>query len=219
METSSPTRRRGRPKANETPASREAILGAALRAFATHGYEGMSVRTLARELGVSHNVIPQRFGNKEKLWYTAVDWGFGGLVDEIDAGAAVVNDDVMDTLRGAIARMLTYSAAHPELLGIVNIEGAIDSPRLDYIYETYVGPATAPLTQLVDRLAEAGRIRSVSPLTLYFLIAHGGGAPFTMTPLAHRLDSSDRDDRTIAQEHAHEVAELIVASLQIREPA
>ncbi len=49
------------------------ILGAALRAFATHGYEGVSVRTLNRELGVSHSLINGRFGSKEDLWYATVD--------------------------------------------------------------------------------------------------------------------------------------------------
>ncbi|WP_353358403.1 TetR family transcriptional regulator, partial [Mycobacterium sp.] len=32
----------------------EDILGAALKAFATHGYDGVALRTLNRELGVSH---------------------------------------------------------------------------------------------------------------------------------------------------------------------
>jgi AcrR family transcriptional regulator len=35
----------------------ENILKAALVAFATYGYEGVSLRTLNRELGGSHNLI------------------------------------------------------------------------------------------------------------------------------------------------------------------
>ena len=50
-------RPRGRPRAEQSPASEQEILQAALRAFATHGYEGVSVRTLNRELGVSHSLI------------------------------------------------------------------------------------------------------------------------------------------------------------------
>ena len=49
----------------------------ALRAFATHGYDGVSVNALSRELGVSHNLLHQRFGSKLALWHAAVDWGFG----------------------------------------------------------------------------------------------------------------------------------------------
>ncbi|MBU6227946.1 MAG: TetR/AcrR family transcriptional regulator, partial [Acidobacteria bacterium] len=44
---------RGRPKLH----SDEAILEAALRLFATHGYDGTSLRSLNRELGLSHSAI------------------------------------------------------------------------------------------------------------------------------------------------------------------
>jgi AcrR family transcriptional regulator len=62
------SRPRGRPPKEETPATEDEVLAAALRAFATHGFNGVSVRTLSRELGVSHNLLHQRFGSKENLW-------------------------------------------------------------------------------------------------------------------------------------------------------
>jgi TetR/AcrR family transcriptional regulator len=47
--------RRGRPNtADSTPL--EDILEAGLAAFATYGYEGVSLRMLNRGLGVSHNL-------------------------------------------------------------------------------------------------------------------------------------------------------------------
>jgi AcrR family transcriptional regulator len=53
--------------------STAAILEAAIEAFAERGYEGTSVRDVARSLGGSHNLIPNRIGSKEDLWYAAVD--------------------------------------------------------------------------------------------------------------------------------------------------
>src|SRR5260370_17519281 len=61
------TSRRGRPRAEDSPASSDEILLAALRAFATHGYDGTSVRELNQQLGVSHNLLNRRFGSKEQL--------------------------------------------------------------------------------------------------------------------------------------------------------
>jgi AcrR family transcriptional regulator len=55
-----------------SPASLDDILGAALRAFAAHGY-GASLRTINRELGVSHNLLNGRFGSKEARWYATID--------------------------------------------------------------------------------------------------------------------------------------------------
>src|SRR5258707_891154 len=75
---SAPSRRRpsGRPRREDSPASLDDILGAALKAFATRGYDGVALRTLNRELGVSHNALNGRFGSKEALWYATVDWAF-----------------------------------------------------------------------------------------------------------------------------------------------
>ena len=39
--------------------------------------QDFGVREIARRLDVSHNLIPQRFGSKEDLWYAAVDHGLG----------------------------------------------------------------------------------------------------------------------------------------------
>jgi hypothetical protein len=73
---SAPSRRRppGRPRGDDAPASLEDILALALRAFATYGYDGVSLRTLNRELGASHNLLNGRFGSKEGLWYATIDW-------------------------------------------------------------------------------------------------------------------------------------------------
>src|ERR1700694_1762551 len=96
------TKRRGRPKAEDVPAALDDILAAALRAFATHGYEGVSVRTLNRELGVSHNLIHQRFGSKQDLWYSAVDRAFGQQVTELATGFDPTLDDPLDQLNHAL---------------------------------------------------------------------------------------------------------------------
>src|SRR5260370_12645332 len=70
-----PERPRGRPKASDSVPIEE-ILGKALTMFATVGYDGVSLRTLNRELGVSHNLIYQRFGGKDDLWRASVDFRF-----------------------------------------------------------------------------------------------------------------------------------------------
>src|SRR5260370_22354559 len=154
--------RRGRPKAVDAPAGLDEILAVALSAFATHGYDGVSVRTLNRELGVSHNLIHQRFGSKQGLWYAAVDRAFSQQITELATAFDPTLDDPLDQLNHAIRRFVHYSAEHPELVGLMNIEGRVDSERLDYIYDNYVAPALAPLGRLLDYLHENGRIRPIA---------------------------------------------------------
>jgi AcrR family transcriptional regulator len=211
-------KRRGRPRAEDAPAAFEEILGAALRAFATYGYDGVSVRTLNRELGVSHNLIHQRFGSKRGLWYAAVDRAFSQQVAELATSFDPTLADPLDQLNHAIRRFVRYSAERPELLGLMNIEARVDSERLDYIYDNYVAPALAPLGRLLDHLHENGRIRPISLRALFFLIAHGAAAPFTLAPLSRRFDNTDPLDPNQVAEQAALTADVITNGLRLNAP-
>lgn len=56
--------------------SREAILDAARRLFAEHGYVATSLRAIAAEAGVDAALIIHFFGTKAKLLAAAVQWPF-----------------------------------------------------------------------------------------------------------------------------------------------
>lgn len=111
-----------------------------------------------------------------------------------------------------------YSAERPELLGLMNIEARVDSERLDYIYDTYVAPALAPLGRLLDHLQENGRIRPISLRTLFFLIAHGAAAPFRLAPLARHFDNTDPLDPDQVAEQAALTADMITSGLRVDAP-
>ena len=215
MNTQSGSKRRGRPKAEDAPAALDEILAVALSAFATHGYDGVSVRTLNRELGVSHNLIHQRFGSKQGLWYAAVDRAFSQQITELATAFDPTLDDPLDQLNHAIRRFVRYSAEHPELVGLMNIEGRVDSDRLDHIYDNYVAPALAPLGRLLDHLHEKGRIRPISLRALFFLVAHGAAAPFTLVALARHFDNTDPIDPAQVAGQAAVTADLITGGLRL----
>ena len=83
-----------------TVVSDGALLDLALDAFADGGYEGTSVRELCRRLGVSHNLVHERYGSKELLWYAAIDHDWGVATVEMTLGAvlAAVASDVPHVL-------------------------------------------------------------------------------------------------------------------------
>jgi AcrR family transcriptional regulator len=211
----SESKRTGRPKAEDAPVTVEEILDAAFRAFATYGYDGVAVRTLNRELGVSHNLIHQRFGSKQRLWYAAVDRAFSEQVTQLSTAFDPTLADPLEQLGHAIRRFVHYSAEHPERLGLMSIEARIESERLDYIYDNYVAPALAPLGRLLEHLQQRGTIRPVSLRTLFFLIAHGAAAPFTLVPLARRFDDIDPLDPDEIAKHAALTAEVITGGLRL----
>ena len=205
---------RGRPKAADALPGDE-ILAVALRTFATHGYEGVSLRTINRELGASHNLIYQRFGTKEELWKAAVDYGFGGLVTYARASFDPTVADPLEQLRLAVRRFVLYSAGHPELLALMSIEGRQNTERLRYIYDTYIEPSQRPLARLLDHLAEEGAIRAIPYRTFFFLFVHGGASSFTLAPLATLFDPSDPCEPQSAEQQADLVATIIIEGLRL----
>src|SRR5207253_4566034 len=124
----------------------------------------------------------------------------------------------LDQLNRAIRRFVSYSAERPELLGLMNIEGRVDSERLDYIYANYVAPALAPLGRLLDHLHKEGRVRPISLRALFFLIAHGAAAPFTLAPLARHFDTTDPLDPAQIAAHATLTADVITSGLRLDTP-
>ena len=205
---------RGRPKAADAVPGEE-ILAVALRTFATYGYEGVSLRTLNRELGASHNLIYQRFGTKEELWKAAVDYGFGGLVDYASDSFDPTVPDPLEQLRLVVRRFVLYSAQHPELLGLMSIEGRQNTERLRYIYDTYIEPSQRPLIRLLDHLADEGKIRAIPYRTFFFLFAHGGASSFTLAPLATLFDPSPPSEPRSAEQQADLAATVIIEGLRL----
>src|SRR5260370_852516 len=141
------TSRRGRPRAEDPPASSDEILLAALRAFADRGYDGTSVRELNQQLGVSHNLLNRRFGSKEQLWRATVDRWMGEVVAELAAEIPDDAGDPLETLRRLIVRFIDVQARRPELARLMNIQSSIHGPRLRYLFD----PLTRPRAAAGDR--------------------------------------------------------------------
>jgi len=206
-------RRRGRPKKDAAPAPDDRVLAEALHEFAVHGYQGVSVRDLNRALGVSHNLLHQRFGSKEGVWYAAVDWGFGSLVAELTR-ADDATADPESRLRAMIRIFVSFSARNPDLQRLINSETGQASARLDYLIDTFVRPVLDVFTPLYSELVRSGRLREVPVHTFYYLITSGGGAPFGHNAMTQRLFGDAPFTAAEIERHARAVADLLIDGLR-----
>jgi AcrR family transcriptional regulator len=164
------------------------LLDLALDAFADGGYEGTSVRELCRRLGVSHNLVHERYGSKEQLWYAAIDHGFQQLASQLGAAAQAAGDDQLDRLRAILVRYVEVTAERPALIRIINQEAARPGGRLDHVYERYLRPAHQVADAVLGDLARAGRVRHpLSPAALHFLVGHGAGGLVSLPALGDRF--------------------------------
>lgn len=201
------TRARGRP--TQSAISDEALLDAVLQSFGENGYDGASVREIARRLEVSHNLIPQRFGSKENLWYAAVDHGFGRLTSDLKEEAQTFGSDELLILRGLVTSFIEINALHPALLQIINQEASQPGPRLDYLFVNYIQPVRDFGDAWLTRLAEEGRIRPVSVSLFYFLMTHGAGGVFALPALTKRLG------RGLEQKSSPSIQEQVQSAVDI----
>jgi AcrR family transcriptional regulator len=60
----------------DAAATREAILNSAIHNFARAGYDGVGVREIARDAGVTAMMVNRYFGSKEQLFAEAVEVSF-----------------------------------------------------------------------------------------------------------------------------------------------
>ena len=206
-------RARGRPRAEENPAPMESVLAAAVNEFAVRGYDGVSVRTLGQALGVSHNLLHQRFGSKEALWQAAIEWAFGPLVAAMNE-ADDEGRDPLDRLWTSIRTFVRYSADHPDLLRLMDLEGASPSWRLDYLADRFIAPVLARTTELLDSLERQGAIQPIPHVITYYLITSGAGSLFARIALTERLFGSEPLQSDQYDRYADIIADVIVNSLR-----
>jgi AcrR family transcriptional regulator len=112
----SPKRRR------DAADTREAILEAATRRFATHSYEHAGVREIAADAGVTAALVNRYFGSKERLFHEVIERAFnirhllkdqrGDLADHLAWVMVYGWEDAPDRLHTPLL-LLLHSAAEP----------------------------------------------------------------------------------------------------------
>lgn len=105
------TRKTGRPKAGQEPLTRERILAAALQLADERGVEALSMRRLARRLGVDPMAIYHHLPGKEAVLAGLVEMVFNEL-----QVPAMENEDWQSRVRAFARAYHRLSRAHPNLV-------------------------------------------------------------------------------------------------------
>jgi TetR/AcrR family transcriptional regulator len=214
------SRRRGRPRADAVHAVPEArVLNLAFQTFARRGYEGTTLRALAKQLGVSHNLLNVRFGTKSNLWRRAVDARVAQAAPPVYAAfdAPGLNDEWR--LRQFIHRFCRWALENPELVGITNVECRHASWRLDYIVDGYLLPFKQRLDALMENVAAARPVRRLSTPALMSILVQGVGFYFASGPMLERIGAAHEVAAAQLDAQVEVFAEFILAGLLAAVPS
>ncbi len=180
-------RSRGRPRADAGESVDEAsLLRTAFAMFATHGYGAATMRAMARELGVSHNLLNVRFGKKSQLWKASVDWRLKEAAREVEL-AFDPSHPPEEQLQDLVHRFCRWAIINSDIVAMSHLEGREPSWRLDYMTESFTLPFQRRLQDLLKQVESRTKLRPIDSGALLALLVHGVGSYFALAPMHERL--------------------------------
>lgn len=204
-------RRRGRPPKAEAGDTKGALLGAALTLFAEKGYEGTSVRAIAREVGLSESVLYAHFDSKRAI-FDAVLAELGpasvvALVEGLDQAQAA--SDPAAFIRSMVSRAMDeWSAPQPrQLISLMAQDGLLHDPAL----AEGIRGALGRLAELFGLWIAGGQIPVGlgSPLDLAYALI----SPITMARVLWLHGGAKPEELATARERATRHAEFFIEAV------
>ena len=111
--------------------SREAVLDAAERVMAEHGYEAATATQIVKECGIPVSSVYHYFGNKQGILLAVMERGarrFFDSIPDIDPNQIDVSADPRRTLELLVAGLTAALKAHPDFLRLVVVMATQPAP-------------------------------------------------------------------------------------------
>lgn len=209
MTATSSGRRRGRPPKADAVDTKEMLLQAALALFADKGYEGTSVRDIARSVGLSESGLYAHFSGKRAI-FDAVFARLGPL------SAIAALDDLEDpdgdppaVVRSLVARVMTdWSApAARQLISLMSHDDMLHEAAL----RDGIAASLGGLAGLFERWMTEGRLDAGlgAPHDLAYALI----APVAMARVLWLHDRALPAEIEAAREQAARHAELFIRAV------
>lgn len=180
--------RRGRRR--DAAGTREALLAAGTRLFAERGYDGVSVRAIARTAGVNTALISYHFGGKRRLYLAIIGATFTEIVSRIErlADSSKPAPDALRELIAAVGDIATRR--HPYFCTLMLREVLTGGKRLDPEVVAQPARVLAAVQRIVERGVREGALRPIDPLLTHLslvgsLVFFFATASFRQRVLAH----------------------------------
>jgi len=167
----------------------EDVVAGAARLFAREGFDGASMREIAKESGVSKPGLYYHFADKDALLFHICRDSIARVLDACSRAAAVA-ETPEHRLRAVIAEHFAFFLAHPDHLVVLNRERR----RLGEAHRVEIGGLERHYLDLIRGILrdgrDAGRFRVLNPTV----------AAFTVLSVLNGLDAWYHADGPLAPE-------------------
>jgi len=157
-------------------ATRESILRAAIRVFATHGYDGGRIEQISRAAKSHDRMIYYYFGSKEGLFRAALGEIYRRF-NEAESALELDPSRPLDSLEEVVRFMWDYYRKHPEFIRLLNTENLLRGKHLSKSPRTreYSSPAIGILDGVLAAGKASGAFREdIVARDVYLMIASLG---------------------------------------------
>lgn len=113
-----PTRPKKRARTGDE--TRTAILDAAARLFAEHGYERTSLDAIAGSIGISAPALYYHFGSKDQILFASLERTLIDLVSMAQDGVAQAPDTPPERLRAFVRAHVLHDVGDAEIMPMIN---------------------------------------------------------------------------------------------------
>jgi TetR/AcrR family transcriptional regulator len=168
-------------------------LTAALSSFACHGFDGVSLRTIANAAGFNVSMVAHHFGSKVGLWQAVVDLiaqDHQELLERLKALNAT-DEPLAFRLMAALDTLLDRLAERPEITMFVTREISEPGQRLDYLIEQLLRPGADVCIPLWREAMDAGLLLRVNPVTFHIGLFGSLAMILASRPIIARLGGNE----------------------------
>lgn len=186
------------------------LLEAAVVEFAAHGFAGASTRRIAERAGAHQPQINYHFTSKDQLWRAAVDHLFSLMDTWIPAarGGITSRASFESVLRGFIR----FTADHPELDRIINLEATIPSDRLDWLVARHLRPRLDMLAAGWAALRADGIGADLTAAEVWEIVTGFGALHFANAPMLQKLGVSGGGGAAESAAHAERMLAILLGT-------
>lgn len=201
-------RRPGRP-AKQDQFQKELLLSPALIEFAKHGYEGTSLRKIARLSNVDVALLSYHFGSKLGLWTSVVDYLTDRIMLQTLPFKNNYNHMKLETACiSLVDTLVDFCVELPFHMLFVTNELSHQSERSTYLIEKMFLPTFQHLKPFIKECMEAGVIKKQEPTLYYLSLVHSVSWLGAIPNLVNKLN----EDFTVNHDIKSEIKQSVLVN-------